>query len=321
MEYKKYSICDTLEKAIANISIISQNMIQDGELESGESWATPIPLTGYFELGTISKHVTGKYFFINPDKKYLSGVMCEHQTDENPNKTKIEYFKIYDYMNEDNLSKFRDWTKAPHSLDYKIGLNIKLQPKYTYNALGNVVEVMYYLNAEPNYIGQLTYSDPILKYNAYYYHGENDGYVTHRTVTRSWIMTNDEWSDDEKTTTKYYTKVQARNVGVRRRKSIIDNLIIETGFFVLITEGLTGVREVELLAKPFLDEVSSSLSSYYESGNMRDINTGTFPLYGTIASSAQSFLDNVIPIQYTGIEGITIRMFMLNRIDVSPLDN
>lgn len=319
MVYKKYSVCDTLEKALTNISIISQNMSRDGDLDIGETWTTPIPVTGLYDLGVEPKHVTGKYYFINPDKKYMVGSMCEEQTDINPNKNKIEYYKIYDYINDDNKSKFRDWTKAPHSLDYKIGLNIKLQPDYKYDKLGNVVDVIYYLNVTSNEYGQLVYSDPILKYKATYFYNQNDGYVTHRTVERDWILTNGEWSNNKKTTTKYYTKIQSRNIGLRRRRALIDNVIVETGFFVLLTEGLQTVRQAEIIAKPFLDESSASLSSYYESGNMDDSSTGTFPLYDTILNSSHSFLNNVIPSQYTGMEGITIRMYMLNRVDVDAL--
>jgi hypothetical protein len=319
MEYKKYSICETLEQSITNINIISSNMIEDGSLEAGEMWSEPIPFTGKFDLGEEVKHVTGKYFFPNPESKYMTGTSCTEQTDDNPNQTRVEYYKIYELMNEDNHAKFRDWTKAPHSLDYKTGLKQKLQAELTFDSLGNITQVIYYLNATPNPIG-LTYTDPILKYNAVYFYNENDGYVTHRTVTRSWMMTDDTWSNDTKVTTKYYTKVQARNVGLRRRRSLIDNLVIEVGFFVMITEGIQSVRDAELIAKPFLDEVSPTLSSYYESGNMRDSTTGSFPLYSVVANSIHTWLDNTIPTQYTGIPNLTIRNFILGRIDVSPLD-
>lgn len=318
MEYKKYSVCETLEEAITNISIISSNLILDGKLEPGDIWSEPIPLTGKFEIGETVKHVTGKYFFCNPDVEYMNGTACNEQTDINPNSEKIEYYKIYDLLNDDNMSKFKNWTIAPHSLDYKKGLKQKLHPKMKFDKLGNLIEVYYYLNVEI-IESNLSYSDPILKYNAEYIHDENTGYVINRTVTRSWIMTDDTWSEDVKTSTKYYTRIQARNVGNKRRKSLIDNLVIEIGYFIMITEQ-TDARSAELLAIPFFDSISASLSTYYESGNMKDSITGSFPLFLDVYNRNDSFLNNIIPLEVIGVEGVSIKNYILNRIDVSPLD-
>ena len=177
--------------------------------------------------------MTNKWFYINPDVKYLDNINPYTQTDTNPNSEPLIYYKIYKFINEDNKLIHTDWTITPHSLDYKLGLNIKLQSDLKFDGVGNLIECTYYQKTERDERNNIVYIEPIVKYNAEYFY-DSDGYCTHRIIKRDWMLSNGEWSGDVKQLKKDYTRIQSRDIGIRRRKSVISNVIFKCWWFSVI---------------------------------------------------------------------------------------
>lgn len=228
-----------------------------------------------------------------------------------------ETFKIYDYLSEDALEKIgEDFTLTPKAVDYKKDVNGRLHPKRTF-VKGFLTECEYFENAglavDPNtgFTG-ITYENPVLKVEIDYYIG-GDGYVSYRDTTRSWVKHNGEYSTDTKMSRKYYSKIEAKEEGKRRRNNIIDQLTLEVGAFVVLTEtGTTSVQEAEALALPFLDELDTSIDKYLK-GN-------TEPIINSITSADTSthyWLDNTVP---GSDPAITIQQYLLYTLNNGTLE-
>ena len=311
MEFKNYSICDTIDIAKTNLLIIERNMVRDGVLKEGEYYSDPIPFVGKVDEGGYRElYITGKYFYKNPEnEKYLFDTIEVEQSDINPNKSDIVYYRIYEYMNSDNRSKFLDWRVPPHNLDYKRGLTVKLVGDYKYDNKGNLSEVIYYKTANRVGLDVYSYEEPLIKYIGEYFY-DSDGYTTHRIIKRYWMDSRGEWSGINETTPKLYDRHHSRLVGIRRRKNLINQLVIEVGGLILMTSSLSSVEEAESLAIPFFNSINSELTIYYEGGN-KSINGDNFPLYETILNSDEVWLENIIP-----NTPLTIRHYILNKINV-----
>lgn len=312
MEIKKYTICPSFEMVMNNLNTINKLLILDDR-----EMIIPQPVTGYISEGGI-KTKTNKWFYINPAEKYIGDSNHFEQTDINPNKTPLVYYNIYKFMNSDNEKVFTDWTIPPHSLDYKLGLNIKLHGDYKFDLNGNLVECIYYEKVERDMNSNITYSNPIIKYTAEYYH-DNDGYCTHRIVNRDWMLSNGEWGGVLKTTRKEYTRLQARDISIVRRKSLISKTIVDVGGLVLLTEqSVTTIREAEMFALELIIDVSNEMSAYYEYGTLK-YNNEAFPLQKKIMESTISWLDNDITGIIQGFDNKTIRDYILFKITQAPI--
>jgi hypothetical protein len=156
-----------------------------------------------------------------------------------------------------------------------------------------------------------------LKYEADYIVGD-DYYVKEREVTRSWYLASGTYSEDTKVSKKIYEPLIARDEGRRRRKNLVNKLLIETvGLFIITSGDLDTVQQAELDAMPLIRELAEPMSEYYEYGDRRDAQGNPCLLYQTVLGSTYSRLDNWVP--GTG-NTVSIRMFILSRIepDLSP---
>lgn len=308
MEYKKYSVDYSYEKAIVNIDTISENMIKSGLLKRDEKWTKPIKVKGRNSSENLEIS-TPKWFYVNPvDKSFMKFCSVDEQVDQNPNSLDIEYFVIYELMNESATKRFDDWTMPPHSLDYKKDVN-KIFGDYIINEKGELTEVIYYKSLSIDNYGQKIYSEPIVKYEAEYFYNEI-GYTTNRVVTRSWMTNNGEWKGHIESP-KVYNSIQSRDLGFRRRKNLISKIIMSVVYFVMVTEKLESIGDAELIAIEFFREMQSPVNMYYEVG-IKDSGDDYFPLYRDIRECIHyTWLDNPINEQ-----GVTIRQYLLNSLNV-----
>ena len=228
-----------------------------------------------------------------------------------------ETFKIYDHLSEDALEKVgKDFTLTPKAIDYKKDIDGRLHPKYTF-VKGFLTNCEYFEKAynvvDPmTGFSGITYENPILNVDISYYIGD-DGYVSYRDTTRSWMKHNGEYSTDTKVSRKYYQKFQAKEEGKRRRSNIIDQLTLDTGAFIMLTEsGITSVQEAEYTALPFLDFVDTSIDKYIK-GNTQEIIDNVM----SADTGVYYWIDNTVP---GSDPSITIRQYLLNNLSGGTLE-
>jgi len=267
--------------------------------------------TDWGSLSLQEKKIVAKYFLV--DKTTRDEVLTQQEQDDN------NYFKIYNFLSEDIISQksINNPFITPKSIDYKKEIDGRLHPKYTFDQYGWLVHCVYYenLNITQDAQGftQYNYSNPVLEMTGEYVM-KADGYVGSRTITRKWYRLDGTLDDDAKITEKFYEPVLARDEGKRRRRNIVNNLMIETvGLFIMTSQDLNTVTEAETDAMPFLKEISTGLSDYYEYGNKQDSLGNDFLLKDQILNSNYSRLDNFVP--NTG-DTVTIRQYLVSKVDV-----
>lgn len=262
-------------------------------------------------LSTSEKEIVAKYFLV--EKALRDEVLTEEeQTDYN-------YFKLYNYLSDDVI-----YTKGisnlfitPKSIDYKQEIDGRFYPKYTFDDNGWLVECEYFseleISQDAQGFTQYNYSNPILKYEASYTM-KPDGYVGSRTVTRRWYRLDGTLDADAKITEKFYEPMNARDEGKKRRRNIVNSLMIETiGLFIMTSPDLPDIPTTETDAMPFLKEISSGLSDYYEYGSKEDSLGNNFLLKQQILDSTYPRLDNFVP---ETNDTVTIRDYLITKLSV-----
>lgn len=263
--------------------------------------------TTWGERSLGEKKVIAKYFLV--EKSLRDEVLTQQEQDI------FNHYKIYDFLSEDVLDRLGELNEkiTPKSIDYKKEVNKRFNPEYAFSNSGFLTGVTYYENLniqQSNGINVYNYSNPIVKYSALYFQN-SDGYVTHRIVDRAWQMMDGTWSTDIKTSLKMYDSKQSREEGNRRRRNLINNLLIDTvGVIFMTSNDLTTISETESDAIPFLTEVDSGIQLYYESGAKKNGQGESCLLIQQTLSSTYSRLDNIIP----PTSGLTIRDYIVNRL-------
>jgi len=272
------------------------------ESNTGTTWSA------YTE---IEKEILAKKFIVEKTKR--DEVLTQSEQDE------LNYYKIYDYLTEDAINSIGniDPKKAPKSVDYKKGTDTKLHPNYEFDNLGFLTGCAYYtdvdITQDAQGFTQYNYSNPILRYTAEYTI-KPDGYVGSRTVTRKWYMTDETLSDDAKITEKVYQPMEARNEGKRRRRNLINKIIIDTvGLIIMTSQDLSTVTEAEMDAIDFLKEVNQGINEYYEYGSRKDSQGNPCKLIQDVSGSTYSRLDNFVP---GTNDTVTIRDYLMSKLNV-----
>lgn len=254
------------------------------------------------------KVVLARYFIV--DKTKRDEVLTQQQQDD------FNYYKIYDFISDDVIDRFGrlDISVTPKSIDYKKDVNQRFHSEYEFDNKGFLINTTYYENLDIQNVSGMTtynYTSPIVHYNAQYFQN-SDGYVTQRIVTRKWELKDGTWSIDDKVTNKYYDTKSSREEGNRRRRNLINNLLIDTvGLFFITSGDLTSISETESDAIPFLTEVDSGIKLYYESGAKEDINGNPCLLIQQVSGSTYSRLNNIVP----PTTGTTIRDYIISRLN------
>ena len=230
----------------------------------------------------------------------------------------FKYYKIYEFITDDkskNLSNSHI-SITPKSIDYKKDLRDRVHPEYNFDKHGFLTGVTYYENMSVTHdssgIGNYTYSNPILYYSAEYVLGD-DGYVKSRTVNRQWYLSDGTLSNDIKISNKYYQPLNARAEGRRRRKNLISELLSETvGLILMTSPDLNTISETESESIPFMQDIDSDISAYYEYGSKRDSGGNPCKLIQSISAHTFTRLDNFVP--NTG-NTVKIRDYIISRLD------
>lgn len=260
---------------------------------------------------TLSEQkIFSKYFIVDKDKR------DEVFTDEE--QRGFNHYKIYDFLSDDTFERVGSINPkmTPKSIDYKKELQVRLHPELKFDKFGFMTGCTYYENLTISYDAYgftvFTYDNPILNYDADYTFADN-GYVSTRTIKRNWYMMDGTLSDDSKTTFKIYPLMVARDEARRRRKNLINDLLIKAvGLFIMTSPDLDDVNEAEADAMPLLKEINSAISAYYEYGTKEDAEGNPCELIQAIAVNTYARLDNFVP----GTSNtVTIRMFIMGGLN------
>jgi hypothetical protein len=267
--------------------------------------------TDWLSLTLSEKEIVAKYFLV--DKTLRDEVLTQQEQDDN------NYYKLYNYISEDVIinNGISNLTITPKSIDYKKDVDGKLHPNYEFDNLGFLTGCTYYTDVDisQNAQGftQYDYTNPILRYTASYTI-KSDGYVGSRTVNRKWYMTDGTLSDDAKITEKVYQPMEARDEGKRRRRNLINMIIVNTvGLIIMTSQDLNTVTEAEKDAIDFLKEVNQGINEYYEYGSRTDSQGNPCKLIQDITNSTYPRLDNYVP---NTNDTVTIRQYLISKLDV-----
>lgn len=267
--------------------------------------------TDWSYLTISEKEIVAKYFLV--EKNLRDEVLTQQEQDDN------NYFKLYNFLSEDIIQQkdINNYFITPKSIDYKKDIDGRLHPKYTFDQYGWLIKCVYYENLsisqDEQGFTQYNYSNPVLEVDAVYVM-KPDGYVGSRTITRKWYKLDGTLDPDAKITEKFYEPMLARDAGKRRRRNIINNLMIETvGLFIMTSGDLSDVPTAETDAIPFLKEISSGISDYYEYGSKQDTQGNNFLLKDQIINSTYPRLGNFVP---GTNDTVTIRQYILSKISI-----
>jgi hypothetical protein len=256
------------------------------------------------------KKILSKYFLV--DGNHRDDVLTQQEQDD------FNHFKLYDYLSDDVVERLGDINEktTPKSIDYKKDLIIRLHPELKFNDHGFLTGCTYYTNLDITLdaygFSVFNFSNPIVDYSATYTSG-SDGYVQSRVITRKWYMMDDTLSPDAKVSVKIYDPLTSRAEGRRRRKNLINRLLIDTVGLIIITSGdLDTVSAAEEDAIPFMHDIEGDISAYYESGTKEDVQGNPCSLIQTVSAHTYGRLDNFVP---GTNDTVTIRMFILSRLD------
>jgi len=273
--------------------------------------ATGSPAPVWDNLTIDEKKIVASLFLV--DKTHRDEVLTQDEQDEH------DHYRLYHWLSDDVLDRFNGtihYKTTPKSIDYKKDLSIRLHPEYVFDNYGFLTSVIYYenLSVSLNQFGfpVYTFTNPVVKYEATYTLDVDTGYVTTREIYRHWMKLSGVWGSDPKTSWKIYNSKQAREEGSRRRKNLINNILIDTvGLLLMTSPSLTTVAETESDAMPFLQEVQPAMSLYYESGAKLDGNGNPCLLIQKVTDSVYTKLDNVI----SASPYMTIRSYIIMKLD------
>lgn len=205
-----------------------------------------------------------------------------------------DYCMIYDYIDYSNYVNNINPNKPPMSLDYDIiGLH-----KKRYLVKGELVKVEYY--GEYDHITK-QYSKLVVSEDRVYYR-ENQ-MVSRREMTINWYD-NDGSVCVTKNTTKYYSITESMQELDTRRANVISDLKINTVGLIMMCSGVTSIQ-AQAIGRPFMSTYSVEISSYLH-GYEQELNNAIYN------DTTFSWLNAVIP----NSGGITIRMYLLNGLDI-----
>lgn len=259
---------------------------------------------------TNEKTVLSKYFIV--DKTKRDEVLTNEEQDE------YNHYKLYDFLSDDAFESMGsvNTKTTPKSVDYKKDLSVRLHPEFGFDKFGFLTGCTYYENITITYdqygFTVFTYDNPVVDYKANYTFADN-GYVATRTVTRKWYKMDGTLSDNSKTTFKVYEPMVARDEARRRRKNLINNLLIQTvGLIIMTSNDLSNVSEAEADAMELMKDINSAISAYYEYGTKVDAQGNPCQLIQEISVHPYVRLDNFVP---GTNDTVTIRMFILNALN------
>ncbi len=209
-------------------------------------------------------------------------------------------YRIYDYILD---PANHDLNFAPQNVDYVRSLAIRLHPIRTFDK-GRLVRVCYYdastLDAQGESIPAPNSRKIVCE--DYVYADDASSFVRNRTLTITWLK-NDGSDGDQKIRTKMYGNLAAKAEGERRRKNIIDRIIMTLVGVLAATETAGDVFAAKDLGRAFL-RVYNDEKSYFVEASATD-------LHDAVGSDAvHAWLDNEV------VTGLTLRAYMQDALTI-----
>lgn len=290
MDYKKYTICPSLELTQLNLEIINALMRSDDLIsDSKESWDIPRPIGD--QLLADKKYY--RHYYITPPSPYREKVSAYIQTDEDPGFLQLAQYQIYNYLTETAKVKYPDNTIPPHSIDYIIDVNPRFHKTQTFQHGFLIKTVLSEWDMVTNTpIAEITTinEEYSVKDDSLY---ESTKTVDYRIKTRQWTTIEGTYlTGDEKVTTKIYdTVLLQREEGKRRRTNIFT--FLSKDYFIL-RQLLLGETQEESEAAGFV-----FLKQY--SGRKTEFIEGSWEIINYVENDPDSFLNTVITDHNVGI--------------------
>jgi hypothetical protein len=182
------------------------------------------------------------------------------------------YFKIYEFITDDCINLYNNYSLTPKSIDYIKDVDIRFARKETFTN-GFLTNVEYYESSTTGADNITYFTNPILNVNMKYFIN-NIGYVAYRETTRKWVKNDGTYSNDTKISTKNYNGLLSREEAITRRNNIINQLVIDIVNIVYMEYYLTNTfDEVELMVLPLMDSLENELNKYIK-GNLQPLIVG-----------------------------------------------
>lgn len=205
-------------------------------------------------------------------------------------------YKLWDFVIDKG-----DIYKAPLDVDYKKSLTTRLHPK-NYFTKGELTMREYYENAQVDLMGNVTFSNLILKEENVYTR-DPAGFAVYRTQTISWIRDDESIGPEKKTALKYYAGIDKIQEGKKRRANLVDALMMRCAEYLIINKTIARRTELQdpnydltlletneqiVTGRDYLTQYGNEFSAFIS-------HSDKLILTATLNDSDHSFLDQSIP--------------------------
>lgn len=214
---------------------------------------------------------------------------------------KQQTLKIYRYA-----ESHYDKTKVPKGLDYKTGLNVRLQQSPTFNERGLLTEMRFYANATMRSDGQLAYDDLILKVVFDYSIDPETRYAYHRVKRVIWFKENGEAHSDEKVMEKFYRPLEMDNEIVKRRTNFVSLIKIEVAQFLA---WLFRMQYPDANTRPSSNDASKEMLKALNTPIVNYINGGDKSFADIIENANDSIFSVTMP-----DHGVSLKEYLVTKI-------
>lgn len=209
-------------------------------------------------------------------------------------------YRIYDYILDPTK---HDLNFAPQDIDYVRSLSVRLHPICTFDK-GRIIKVEYYSDSTFDAYGESipTSESVSVVREDYVYADDDSSFVRNRVLTITWLKT-DGTDGDQKTRIKRYGNLAAKTEGERRRKNIIDRIIMTLVGVLTVTETEGDVFAAKDLGRAFLRAYNDE-KSYFVEASATDLHDAVG------ADTEHMWLDNEVA------TGLTLRTYMQSELTI-----
>ncbi|HHO58533.1 MAG TPA: hypothetical protein ENJ85_05095 [Oceanithermus profundus] len=206
--------------------------------------------------------------------------------------------KIFRYV-PSSLGEF-DQYDPPFSIDYRVDLDRRLQPKFTFDQ-GTLVRVEYYAEASKTASG-VEFSDLILE-EVYDYTRDFAGFAVDRTLTITWYREDGTAHPTTKQMVKLYDMQNSMQEGKRRRTNIVQDLEARVVTHLLGQYGQTDPAAAFQMGRDFIALYRDQINDFVAGGSsaLRD---------AILADVTTTWLDDVMA------DGRTVRAMLAGELDI-----
>ena len=160
-----------------------------------------------------------------------------------------------------------------------------------------MTRVEYHENVTVNPDSSLTGND-LLVAEDHVYTENADGFAIYRDITVTWYREDGSAGPETKTLRKYYTVIESRTEGRKRRRNVIDTISMNVVGWLMATQTAGDQGAAVALGTPFMANLSTETNNYIE------LSDGSLATAIT-DDTTTAWLDNLIA------PGVTIRAGLL----------